>query len=221
MSQQAALQRVAVAHRAAALVPDGARIGLGSGRTVEALVHALGERVRAGLRIQCVTSARHIDALARSQGLRTVELDERQLGLTLDGADEVDPELQLLKGGGGALVRERIVAAAARRYVILVDQTKLVPRLGHRAKLPVEILQWGARATRRHVEKLLGRRAQLRRRGGKTFVSDSGGWILDCPLPARTDLRKLAQQLRALPGVVDHGLFLDLKPELLVGDNQR
>jgi ribose 5-phosphate isomerase A len=217
----ASLERRAVAHRAAQLVPNGARIGLGSGRTVEALVRALGQRVRAGLRVQCVTSARHIDALARSQGLKTVALDDRPLALTLDGADEVDPEGQLLKGGGGALVRERIVATAAKRYVILVDETKLVQRLGHSAKLPVEILQWGAPATHRHIERLLACTAVLRRRGGKTFVSDSGGWILDCPLPARADLRRLADQLRTLPGVIDHGLFLDLEPEVLVGTVER
>jgi ribose 5-phosphate isomerase A len=167
------------------------------------------------LHVRCVPTSSRVAALARSHGLALEELGSEPLDLAIDGADEVDPRLRLVKGAGGALVRERIVAAAARRFLVLVDATKLVRRLGERMPLPVEIQQFGAERTRRAIEARLGH-AVLRGGLSAPVVSDNGGYLLDCRLPATDDLAGLSASLRAIPGVVDTGLFLDLNPEVLV-----
>ncbi|MHB8417934.1 MAG: ribose 5-phosphate isomerase A [Myxococcales bacterium] len=190
--------------------------GTGQRSQVALLIRELGRRRRDGLRFRCVAASAESAALARAQGLELDELAPGGLDLALDGADEVDPQRRLLKGGGGALTRERIVLEAARRRVILVDSRKLVDRLGHRAELPLEILSFGAARTRELVACVLGR-ATLRRRGRAPFVSDNGGLILDGPLAPGHDLARLQRELERLPGVVDTGLFLDLRPQILVG----
>lgn len=192
------------------------RVGLGSGRTVSLLIRELGRRSREGLRFRCVAASVESAALARGEGLSLEELSPRGLDLALDGADEVDPAGRLLKGGGGALTRERIVLAAARRRVVLVDSEKLVPRLGTRRRLPVEVLPFGAPRTRALVADMLGT-ATWRRRSGALFVTDNGGWVLDAPLPRLRDLALLQRSLDGLPGVVDCGLFLDLATEIVNG----
>ncbi len=156
------------------------------------------------------------------------ELDEQPLDLAIDGADEVDPRGQLVKGAGGAMVRERIVAAAARQFLVLVDSSKLVQRLGARMPLPVEVQPFGLAQTTRRVAALMGE-THLRAGGsgsgggplGAPFVTDNGGRILDCPIPGGKTPHELMAELHAIPGVVDAGFFLDFHPEVLVARGGR
>ncbi len=213
-------EKQAVAKAAAARVPDGCRLGLGSGSTAELFVVALGVRVRAGLRLVGVASSEHIAQLARQSGLTLEELDERPLDLGVDGADEVDPALRMIKGGGGALVRERIVAAAARKLIIVVDESKLVQRLGERFKLPVEIQRFGYRRTQAAVTAVMGG-AVLRGPPGSPFITDNGAYIVDCPMTGDRSPEQVQDRLRAIAGVVDTGLFLGFAPEVLVARGGR
>ena len=206
-----------VAARALEQVHDGMRLGLGSGRAASAFVRALGARVRDGLRVRGVPTSEATGRLARELGIPLAGLDEGPLDLTVDGADEVDPRLDLIKGYGGALVRERIVAAASRRVMILVGREKLVPVLGSRGRLPVEVLPFAAPLTIRELADL-GCRPALRLESGRPFVSDNGNWTVDCgvrPIEAPT---AFARDLRALPGVVDAGLFIGVADLVLVAD---
>jgi ribose 5-phosphate isomerase A len=212
-----------VAAKALELVPDGARIGLGSGRTTEAFVHALAERVRQGLRVRGVPTSEGVARLARSLGipLDTLE-DSTPLEVTIDGADEVEPKtLNMIKGWGAALVRERIVAAAARRQVIIVTAEKLVERIGTRGRLPVEVIPFAAPFCRRQIEQIAvpgGLRPAVRQVDGKPLVTDNGNWILDCALAPQDDPAGLERALLAIPGVVDTGLFLGTAAMVLVAE---
>jgi ribose 5-phosphate isomerase A len=196
------------------------RIGLGSGRAAAAFVRALGTRVGDGLRACGVPTSEATAALAREVGIPLVELDHRPLDLTVDGADEVDPELNLIKGYGGALVRERIVAAASQRQVILVTADKLVPRLGTRGRLPVEVVPFGRPLCERRLL-ALGCRPRLRECEGRPFVSDNGNQILDCAIEPLDDPAALDAAIRRVPGVVDTGLFLGTADTVLVADAGR
>lgn len=200
-------------------VPDGSRIGLGSGHTTEAFIEVLGERVRQGLRVRGVPTSSGTAHLAQELGIPLDTLDVAEsLEVTVDGADEVQPKtLQLIKGWGGALVRERIVAAAAKRQIILVTAEKLVERLGMRGKLPVEVLPFAAPFCRRRLEQL-GLRPVVRAREGHTFITDNGNWILDCGVTPLDNPAGLEQALCAIPGVVDTGLFLDTASAVLVAE---
>ena len=203
--------------RALSHVRDGALVGLGSGRTASAFVRALGARVRQGLRARGVPTSEATARLAREVGVPLAGLDEGVLDLTVDGADEVDPRLDLIKGYGGALVRERIVAAASRRLIILAEAEKLVPMLGSRGRLPVEVIPFACPLAMRELAGL-GCRPALRTMDGKPFVSDNGNWIIDCgvrPIEAPADF---ARDLRAIAGVVDTGLFLGMADLVLVAE---
>jgi ribose 5-phosphate isomerase A len=203
--------------RALSHVRDGALIGLGSGRTASAFVRALGARVREGLRARGVPTSEATARLAREVGIPLAGLDEGVLDLTVDGADEVDPRLDLIKGYGGALVRERIVAAASRRLIIVAGAEKLVPILGSRGRLPVEVIPFACPLAMRELAGL-GCRPALRTVDGKPFVSDNGNWIIDCgvrPIEAPADF---ARDLRALAGVADTGLFLGMADLVLVAE---
>lgn len=213
-----ALERLAA--YAVSLVPDGAGVGLGSGRAAAAFVRALGDRVRQGLRVRGVPTSEATAALARVAGIPLVELDRTPLDLTVDGADEVDPELNLIKGYGGALVRERIVAAASRRQVILVTADKLVPRLGTRGRLPVEIVPFARRLCERRLE-ALGCRPELRGGERAPFLTDNGNLILDCGIAPLDDPAGLEREIRRIPGVVDTGLFLDTADTVVVAEDGR
>jgi ribose 5-phosphate isomerase A len=208
-----------VAARALDLVPDGARIGLGSGRTAEAFIRLLAERVRQGLRIRGVPTSVGIARLAESLGITLDTLDPVEpLLVTIDGADEVERgSLNLIKGRGGALVRERIVAAASRRQVILVTPEKMVDRLGQRGQLPVEVLPFAAPFVARQIEQL-GLHPVLRGQPGTPFVTDNGNWIFDCPVGPLPDPAGLDRALRDLPGLVDTGLFLGTAALVLLAD---
>ncbi len=214
----------AAAIRAAELVETGMKVGLGTGSTAAFLVRRLGERVRdEGLRVTAVATSERTASLAREVGIEVVGLDEAGwLDLTIDGADEVDGAFRLIKGGGGALLREKIVAAASDRMVVIADEGKRVGTLGA-FPLPVEVIPFGWRATQRIIERELGsfdvdgRGAALRMRGGEVFVTDQGNHILDLALGRIEDPEGLAAVLNAIPGVVENGLFLGMCRTLVVG----
>jgi ribose 5-phosphate isomerase A len=206
----------AAAERAAALVGDGMRVGLGTGSTAAHLVAVLGERVRQGLAIVAVPTSEATRRQAEQEAIPLTTLDDiPELDITIDGADEIDGELRLIKGAGGALLREKIVAAASRRMIVIADGSKRVDRLG-RFPLPVEVVPFGLGATRRAVEAAFERRgcpgeSKIRSGAdGTPFQTDGGHFILDARLGAIPDPEALASALAAIPGVVEHGLFLGL-----------
>jgi ribose 5-phosphate isomerase A len=209
--------RLAVAQRAAALVEPGMVVGLGTGRTAALMVRRIGERVRAGLAIRGVPTSEATAKLAREEGIPLAALDEVEaIDLCIDGADEFDPRLDLVKGLGGALLREKLVAAAARRFVVIVDEEKRVAYLGEKAPIPVEVVPFGWTHTRARLGRL-GLAPTLREREGKPVTTDGGNWLLDCRLLLSIDPRILAAQIDATTGVVEHGLFLGMAERVLVG----
>jgi ribose 5-phosphate isomerase A len=200
------------ARRALDLVEPGMRLGLGTGTTARHFVDLVGEKVAQGLKVRCVATSEATFAQAKGLGIPMTTLDDMpELDLTVDGADEIDPELRLIKGGGGALLREKIVAAASRSMAVIADASKLVPRLGA-FPLPIEVVPFGLTATRGHIRKTiesLGLSGDMvLRGGGSPFVTDGGHFILDCRLGAIPDAERLAAALSAIPGVVEHGLFI-------------
>jgi ribose 5-phosphate isomerase A len=209
-----------IAERALDFIPKQGTIGLGSGRAATAFVRVLGERVRAGLAVRAVPTSQATAALASELGIPLTSLDAvEQLDVTVDGADEVDPQLNLIKGLGGALVREKIVAAASRRLVILVGAEKLVPVLGARGTLPVEVIPFGLAYCRRRLA-AIGLESQPRLARGRLFVSDNGNAILDCCVGALADPGRLDELIRAVPGVVGTGLFLGMAHTVLVQEGE-
>jgi ribose 5-phosphate isomerase A len=206
----------AAAARAIDFVRSGMRLGLGTGSTAQHFVELLAERVRGGLKVIAVPTSEATRAQAARLGIALATLDEHpELDLTVDGADEIGPDLTLIKGGGGALLREKIVAAASARMIVIADDSKYVDVLG-RFPLPIEITPFGAEATRRAVEAAAARAgcagpAPLRRdHSGHAFVTDGGHWLLDAQLGRITDPPALARSLAAVPGVMEHGLFIGL-----------
>ncbi|HEY1858747.1 MAG TPA: ribose-5-phosphate isomerase RpiA [Gemmataceae bacterium] len=210
-----------VAERALQLVPDGSRIGLGTGHAAMAFVRALGKRVSQGFRVRGVPTSEATAVLAKSLNIPLDTLDiDQPLELTVDGADEVEEKtLYLIKGWGGALLRERVVAAASKRQVILITQEKLVPRIGTRGKLPIEVLPFAEPLCRRRIRQLpFGLEPVIREERGRPYVTDSGHWILDCALQPVSDPFALDRALRSIPGVMDIGLFLGTASLVLVAD---
>jgi ribose 5-phosphate isomerase A len=212
---QAQLEQLAA--RALEHVRDGALVGLGSGRAASAFVRALGARVARGLRVRGVPTSEATARLARQAGVPLVGLEEGILDMTVDGADEVDPHLDLIKGYGGALVRERIVATASRRRITLVGGEKLVPVLGTRGRLPVEVIPFAWPLVVRDLA-ALGCRPTLRTADGVPFVTDNGNRIADCAVRPIEGPSAFARDLRAIPGVVDTGLFLGITDLVLVAE---
>jgi ribose 5-phosphate isomerase A len=208
-----------IVERALESVMDGSRIGLGTGHAAEAFVKALGERVRnARLRVHAVPTSKQTATLCMQQDIPLLSLgDAGILDLTVDGADEVDPNLDLIKGYGRALVREKIVAASSRRLIILVGEEKLVPRLGSRGKLPVEVTPFAVPLCERRLSEL-GCTPVPYFQGGSLFVTDNGNHILDCHVDPIGDAARLELAIRAIPGVVGTGLFLGMADTILVGD---
>ena len=214
-------QKHAAAARAVEFVRPGMRLGLGTGSTAKHLVDLLGERVRGGLDIVAVPTSEATHQQAVSCGIPLTTLDETPaLDLTIDGADEISPDLTLIKGGGGALLREKIVASASARMIVIADESKCVDVLG-RFPLPVEIAPFGAGATRLAVQAVL--RAQpgmltLRKsKDGQAFVTDGGHFIVDAALGRIEDPREVARALIAVPGVMEHGLFVGLASTAVIG----
>ncbi|HEV8410187.1 MAG TPA: ribose-5-phosphate isomerase RpiA [Gemmatimonadaceae bacterium] len=213
----------AVAARAIELIVDGARVGLGSGRTASAFIRLLGARVSAGLRVTGVPTSGAVAVIAREVGIPLIALSETEmLDITVDGADEVAPNLDLIKGHGGALLRERIVAAASTRQVILVGAEKLVKQLGERFAIPVEVFPFAEGPVCRAIRHAgLDPHARMDADGGAALVNENGNLTFDCALPApladARAARALESLLRAIPGVVDTGLFLGTAERVLVG----
>ena len=208
------------AEHALQYIQSGMTLGLGTGSTATHMLHVLAEALRNGQlhNIVGVPTSDAIGVLARQLGVPTATLDERpQLDLALDGADEIDPSLNLIKGLGGALLREKIVEASTDRLIILADETKLVTRLGTRAPLPVEVVAFGLPlATRRLTE--LGSVPTLRRSAdGSAFHTDEGNVILDCRFPGIANAAAIDVAINAIPGVVEHGLFVGMAALALVG----
>jgi ribose 5-phosphate isomerase A len=208
-------KRAAAAH-ALEFVRPGMRLGLGTGSTARHFVELLGQRVRAGLEVTAVATSEATRREAERLGIPLTTLEATsELDLTIDGADEIAPDLSLIKGGGGALLREKIVACASKRMIIIADESKCVPLLG-RFPLPVEVIPFGLAATRRRVEAAAlaagcAGPVLLRRGGdGHAFVTDGGHWILDASFARIEDPQALAKRLDATPGVVEHGLFIGL-----------
>ena len=210
----------AAAYAAADLVVDGTTIGLGSGSTFLLVLERLGQRVRdQGLSVRGVPTSEATAAAAQAAGIELVDLDHvDRLDLALDGADEVDPHKNLIKGGGGAHVRERIVAAAADEMVVVVDESKLVNVLGQAFLLPVEVFQLGWRQAAERV-RASGCSPALRQRDGKPYVTDNGNFILDCNYDGIADPAGLARQLDQTTGLVDHGLFVGMAGRIVVANS--
>ena len=209
-------QKRAAAERALEFVRPGMRLGLGTGSTAAHFVNLLGDRVRAGLKVVAVPTSEATRAQAEQLGIALTTLDETpQLDLAVDGADEIAPDLSLIKGGGGALLREKIVASASARLVVIADQSKWVEVLG-RFPLPIEIAPFGATVTQRAVEAVAAAAgcpgpARLRKTAsGHPFVTDGGHWLIDAHLQRIGDPQGLAARLAAITGVVEHGLFIGL-----------
>jgi ribose 5-phosphate isomerase A len=217
----AASAKQAAGRRAATLVRDGMRLGLGTGSTTAYALEAIGRRVREdGLAVEGVPTSFEAERLARTHGIPLTTLDEDpHLDLVVDGADEVDDRLRLIKGRGGAHAREKVVATQAERFVVVVDPSKLVDQLGEQAPLPVEVLPMAVTPVTRALE-ALGATPELRTATEKDgpVVTDQGFWILDARFPEGiTAPDELNRTLGARPGVLDHGLFLNLATDVLVG----
>jgi ribose 5-phosphate isomerase A len=209
-------QKRAAAGRAVEFVRAGMKLGLGTGSTARHFVELLGERVRAGLDVVGVPTSEATQADAQRCGVPLTTLDATPaLDLTVDGADEIGPDLTRIKGGGGALLREKIVASASSRMVVIADETKWVPALG-RFPLPIEVAPFGLGATQSAIEQAFGEvgasgpLALRRGKDGHPFVTDGGHWILDATLGLIADPKALALKLSAIPGVMEHGLFIGL-----------
>lgn len=205
--------------KAAEYVREGMVVGLGTGSTAVHAIRALGERVAQGLQIQTIPTSEASARLAGEVGLELITLEDSPVvDLTIDGADEVDPSLTLIKGLGGALLREKIVAAASTRLLIIVDPSKLVPRLGSRAPLPVEVVPFGwTVAQRLLIEEKVQVDLRKRPEADEPFVTDNGNFILDCRFPDLEYPARLETWINSLPGVVENGLFVGLADLVIVG----
>jgi ribose 5-phosphate isomerase A len=210
--------RNAAAAAAVERIEAGMTLGLGSGRAVWRVIEKIEERFGERPPIRAAFASNRTAELAQTAGIAAATLDGRvRLDLALDGTDEIDPRLGLLKGGGGALLREKIVVASADRFVVVAEERKSVSRLGETFRLPVEVVRFGWPDTRKRVLELLPS-AELRRRDrDEPYVTDEGHLLLDCELPASDDLERLGAQIKGTVGVVEHGLFLRLADEALLG----
>jgi ribose 5-phosphate isomerase A len=207
--------RTAAAAAAAELVEPGMTIGLGSGRALWKVLELL---AASGRPVRTVVASSRTQELAREAGFELVELDGTvELDLALDGADEVDPQLRLIKGGGGALLREKIVISAARRFVVVAEASKRVSRLGETFRLPVEVVRFGWRDTERRLAALLPDAERRLRDDGEAYLTDEGHLILDCAIPAEADIDSLGAAVKQVPGVVEHGLFIGMAERALLG----
>jgi ribose 5-phosphate isomerase A len=206
-----------LALRALEWVEDGATVGLGSGRAATTFIRELGERHRAGLRVRGVPTSEGSAEVAREYGIPLLGMDGAEsIDVTVDGADEVDPQLDLIKGYGAAMLRERVVAEASRIEIILIGEEKLVDRLGARGIVPIEVIPFAAQFCARRLAGI-GCRPQLRAKNGTPVVTDNGNHILDAAVEPLADPRGFDAAARAVPGVVGTGLFLGIADLVLVG----
>lgn len=208
------------AHKAVEYIQDGQILGLGTGSTVHHFLTALGKRVQDGLRVRGVPTSQATATYATQLGIPLLGHDGPwDIDIAVDGADQVDSQLNLIKGGGGALLREKIVARASRQFIVIVDQAKQRPHLGLPFPLPVEILSFGWRTTQHHLEKM-GWAAHRREQAGQPFVTDNGHYIIDVQIPNIADPASLESSLLSLPGVVECGLFVQMASLVITGTDQ-
>ncbi len=210
-------EKQAAAHAAVQLVESGDVVGLGSGSTATFAIHFLAERVRAGLKIVGIPTSKAMKQLAEQLGIPLTTLDQNPvIDIDIDGADEIDPQLNLIKGGGGAMLREKVIASASKRFVVVAESVKLVPHLG-KFPLPVEVISFAESLVQLRIE-FLGAQVTLRKqKDGAVYVTDEGHHILDCNFGEITDPEALNAQLHEFPGVVEHGLFIGLAEMAFVG----
>ena len=201
-------------------VSDGALVGLGTGSTVDYFLMALGEKIKTGFRVQGIPTSLETARIAHDFHIPLLPYDGNwELDLAVDGADQVDPHCQLIKGGGGALLREKIVASAARQFIVIVDKAKCVPMLGMPAPVPVEVIPFGWPNVQRHI-RALGWSSTLRTQQDEVFRTDEGNIILDVFIDRIEDPVTLEVQLNGIPGVVENGLFVNRTSIVIVGDTE-
>jgi ribose 5-phosphate isomerase A len=211
------LQKVKAADYALRFIKDGQTVGLGTGTTATFAIEGIARLVSEGLQIRGVPTSIKTEQLARKLGIPIVDLNEvERVDVTLDGADQIDSDFNMIKGGGGALTREKLVAIASEQEIILVDQSKLAERLGQSSCVPVEVLPFGWRLTARLLADL-GCSPRLRESGGSPFETDNGNYILDCDFGPIADAGSLEKQINQVPGVIESGLFIGLVDVLIVG----
>lgn len=218
-AQQVKEQKEAAAFAAAQLLENGMLVGLGSGSTAEITVAAIGRRVREGLKITGIATSEKTSQLAAAMGIPLATLEDfPHLDIALDGADEIETgSLNLIKGGGGNLLREKLVAAVSARFVIVADERKLSPRLGSRSSLPIDVVPFGWKSTARRLESA-GAEPKLRLdNAGRPFVTDGGAYVLDCAFGVIPSPLELEERLNGIVGVIEHGLFLGMATEVIVG----
>ena len=212
-----ALKRAA-ALKAVDYVYDGMVVGLGTGSTAKHMVLALGDKVKAGMKLRGVATSQETAALANQCGITLIDSDNRWIiDVAIDGADQVDPSFNLIKGGGGALLKEKIVATSAKQFIVLVDYTKQVPVLGGSFPLPIEVIPFGWGSTAREIEAITKSRVVLRERSGAPFRTESGNLIVDVHLARIDRPQELESALNLIPGVVETGLFVGRTDVLIVG----
>jgi ribose 5-phosphate isomerase A len=211
----------AAAIKAVEFVRNGMVVGLGTGSTAKHLLTVLGEQVRAGMKLRGVPTSQETASLARQAGIPLIDSENRwEIDVAIDGADQVDPEFNLIKGGGGALLREKIVAASAKQFIVMVDHTKQVPVLGGPFPLPIEVIPFGWGSTAREIESLTKSRIVLREHNGAPFKTEAGNLILDAHIDRIDRPGELETALNLIPGVVETGLFVGRTNILIVGTPQ-
>lgn len=208
------------AEKAVERVEDGMILGIGTGSTVEFAIKKLGEMIKSGLKIQGIPTSIRTKKQAKECGIPLIDInDYNEIDLTIDGADEVDSYLNLIKGGGGALTREKIIAYHSKKVVIIVDESKIVKKLGVGVPIPVEVTKFGWNATKKSLEEL-NCESELRKIMDELYITDNSNYILDCDFGKIEDPEALSNQINSIPGVVENGLFLGLADEVIVGSKQ-
>jgi ribose 5-phosphate isomerase A len=209
------------AAEAAQFIRHGMIVGLGTGSTAKHMIRALGEKVRAGMNLRGVPTSQETATLAKQAGIPLLDADNRwEIDVAIDGADQVDPQFNLIKGGGGALLKEKIVAASAKQFIVVVDYTKQVSVLGGSFPLPIEVVPFGWGSTAREIESLTKSRVVLRERSGAPFLTEAGHFIVDVHLDRIAQPGDLETALNLIPGVVETGLFVGRTDVLIVGTPQ-
>lgn len=203
--------------KAAELIMPGMAAGIGTGTTAYWLLVALGKKVQQGLNVVCVPTSKETAKIAAEQHIPLVTLNEvDSIDITIDGADEIDPQFQLIKGGGGALLQEKMVAAASKQLIIIADHTKLVTQLGA-FPLPVEVIPFGWKQVMKHIQQQYPVDITLRQKNNETFVTDHGHYILDCHFGQITNAPALNLFLHTIAGIVDNGLFINMATQIMIG----
>ena len=211
----------AAALKASEFVRSGMVVGLGTGSTAKHLLVALGEQVKAGMKLRGVPTSQETAVLAQQAGIHLIDAENRwDIDVAIDGADQVDPNFNLIKGGGGALLKEKIVAASAKQFIVMVDHTKQVPVLGGAFPLPIEVIPFGWGSTAREIEALTKSRVILRERNGAPFRTEAGNLIVDVHIDRISQPGDLETALNLIPGVVETGLFVGRTNVLIVGTPQ-